>query len=163
MITLDELSACIKRLKRGKSPGIDGVLADMIKDGSSVLKECLLWLFNCILASPFPERLSVGLITAVYKSGGKNNTSNYRGITVGSVIAKLFAANCSNDSMLEHTLNILEQRIASWAEKHGVKAKGQAGFRKNFRTTDNIFIMRSLIDKQWRTRQHIRVFLALFS
>ena len=36
---------------------------------------------------------------------------------MGSVVAKLFAM-------------ILEQRIASWAEKHAVKAKGQAGFRK---------------------------------
>ncbi|KAL3162344.1 hypothetical protein ABBQ32_010027 [Trebouxia sp. C0010 RCD-2024] len=60
-ITLDELSACIKRLKRGKSPGIDGVTADMIKDGGDPLKEKLLWLFNCILASHFPECLSVGL------------------------------------------------------------------------------------------------------
>ena len=34
-ITVDELSQCIKRLKRGKSPGIDGILADMIKDGGS--------------------------------------------------------------------------------------------------------------------------------
>ena len=95
---------------------------------------------NACFASHFPERLSVGLITAVYKSGDKSDMSNYRGITVGSVIAKLFAM-------------ILEQRIASWAEEHAVKAKGQAGFRKDFRTTDNIFILRSLIDKQKQTRQ----------
>ena len=50
--------------------------------------------------------------------GDKSDMSNYRGITVGPVIAKLFAM-------------ILEQRIASWAEDHAVKAKGQAGFRKN--------------------------------
>ena len=41
----------------------------------------LLWLFNCMLASHFPERLSVGLITAVNKSGDKSDMSNYRGIT----------------------------------------------------------------------------------
>ena len=92
-----------------------------------------------MLAGHFPERLSVGLITAVYKSGNKSDMSNYRGITVGSVIAKLFAM-------------ILEQRIASWAEEHAVKAKGQAGFRKDFRTTGFIlFILRTLIDKQWQT------------
>ena len=70
-----------------------------------------------MLASHFPECLSVGLITAVYKSGDKSDMSNYRGITVGSVIAKLFTM-------------ILEQRIASWAEEHAVKAKGQASFMK---------------------------------
>ena len=138
-ITVEELCSCIKRLKRGKSPGIDGILPDMIKDGGELVKQSLLWLFNCMLAGHFPERLSVGLITAVYKSGDKSDMSNYQGITVGSVIAKLFAM-------------ILEQRIASWAEDHAVKAKGQAGFRKEFRTTDNIFILRSLIDKQRQTR-----------
>ena len=74
-----------------KAPGIDGILADMLKDGGDLVQECLLWLFNCMLASHFPERLSVGLITAVHKSGDKFDMSNYRGITVGSVIAKLFA------------------------------------------------------------------------
>ena len=138
-ITFDELCSCIKRLKRGKSPGIDGILADMIIDDGDLVQSCLLWMFNCMLAGHFPERLSVGLITAVYKSGDKSDMSNYRGITVGSVIAKLFAM-------------ILEQRIALWAEEHAVKAKGQAGFRKDFRTTDNIFILRSLIDRQRQTR-----------
>lgn len=43
-----------------------------------------------MLASHFPERLSVGLITAVHKTGNKSDMSNYRGITVNSVISKLF-------------------------------------------------------------------------
>jgi len=64
--------------KSGKSPGIDDILADMIKDGGDLVQQCLLWLFNCMLASHFPERLSVGLITAVYKSGDKFDMGNYR-------------------------------------------------------------------------------------
>ena len=68
-ITIEELCSCIKRLKRGKSLGIDGILPDMIKDGGELVKQSLLWLFSCMLAGHFPERLSVGLITAVYKSG----------------------------------------------------------------------------------------------
>ena len=126
-ITADELHDCIKHLKRNKSAGIDGVLSEMIKDGSDVLHNCLLVIFNLMLTNHFPKQLSVGLITAVYKSGDKGDMSNYRGITVGSVIAKLFAM-------------ILDHRIAVWAEDEGIKAKGQAGFRKDFRTTDNIFV-----------------------
>jgi len=80
------------------------------------------------------------LITAAYKSGDKHDMSNYRGITVGSVIAKLFAM-------------ILDHRIAVWAEDEGIKAQGQAGFRKDFHTTNNIFVLKSLIDKQQQTRQ----------
>ncbi len=68
-----------------------------------------------MLVSHFPKQLSVGLITAVYKSGDQSDMSNYRGITVGSVIAKLFAM-------------ILDHRIAVWAEDEGIKAKGQERF-----------------------------------
>ena len=101
---------------------------------------CLLVIFNLTLVSHFPKQLSVGLINAVYKSGDKSNMSKYRGILVGSVIAKLFAM-------------ILDNRIAVWAKDEGMKAKGQAGFRKDFCTTDNIFVLKSLIDKQKQTRQ----------
>lgn len=59
-------------------------------------------------------------------SGDKGDVSSCWGITVGLVIAKLFAL-------------ILDHRIAVWAEGEGIQAKGQAGFRKHFRTTDNIF------------------------
>ena len=88
-MTLDELSTCIKRLKRGKNPGINGVLADMTKDGGNLLKECLLWLLNRILGSHLPGCLSVGHVTAVYKSGDKNSMSNYRGIFDRNFLASL--------------------------------------------------------------------------
>ena len=82
-ITPDELHDCIKHLKSNKSPGIDGVLSEMIKDGGDVLHSCLLVIFNLMLVNHFPKHLFVGLITAVYKSGDKGDMSNYRGITVG--------------------------------------------------------------------------------
>jgi len=66
--------------------------------------------------------------------------SNNRGITVGPVFAKLFAM-------------ITKHRLASRAEEHGVKARGQAGFRNNYCTTDNSFVLRSLIGKQKQARQ----------
>ena len=59
-IIADQLHDCIKRLKRGKSSGFDGVLAEMTQDRGDLLEVCLLWLlFKCMLASDLPERLSV--------------------------------------------------------------------------------------------------------
>ena len=110
----------------------------MVKDGGEVLHSCLLVIFKRMHVSHFPKQLSVALITAVYKSGNKSDMSNYRGIPVGSVMAELFAM-------------ILHHRTAAWAEDEAIKAKGQAGFRTDFRTTHNIFVSKSLIDKQKHT------------
>ena len=68
-ITTNELHECIKKQKRGKSSDIDGVVAEMIKDGGKLLQRCILWLFNCMLASHGCEHLPIGLITAVHKIG----------------------------------------------------------------------------------------------
>ena len=82
-VTSDGLHGCIKRLKRDKSAGIDGILSEMAKDGFEVLHSGFLVNFNLMLAGHFPKQLSVGLIIAVYKSGDKSDMSHYRGITVG--------------------------------------------------------------------------------
>ena len=50
-ITAEELHVCVQELKRGKSPGIDGVSADMVIDGGDLLHDCLLQLFNRMLAT----------------------------------------------------------------------------------------------------------------
>jgi hypothetical protein len=39
---------------------------------------------------------------------------------------------------------ILESRISQWAETNDLHAKGQVGFKKDFKTTYNLFILRTL-------------------
>ncbi len=61
---------------------------------------------------------------------------------MGHVLAKVFAM-------------ILEARLNSWAEERALRAKGQAGFRKDFRTTDNLYILRMLIEQSIHTRKKV--------
>jgi hypothetical protein len=42
---------------------------------------------------------------------------------------------------------ILDKRLSEWVEQHGLCAKGQVGFRKDYRTTDQLFILRTLIEQ----------------
>jgi hypothetical protein len=42
---------------------------------------------------------------------------------------------------------ILESCISQWEETNDLRAKGQAGFKKDFRTTNNLFILRTLTEQ----------------
>jgi len=72
------------------------------------------------------------VVHALFKGGDASEFDNYKGIMVGPILAKLFAM-------------ILDKRLSEWAEQHGLCAKGQAGFRKDYHTTDQLFILRTLI------------------
>jgi hypothetical protein len=57
---------------------------------------------------------------------------------------------------------ILESRINQWAETNGLRAKGQAGFRKDFRTTYNLFILRTLTEQAtFQKKKAIHLFCGL--
>ena len=70
-------------------------------------------LFNSILTSGImPNTWCRVLITPIYKSGRRNEPSNYRGICVSSCLGKLF---CSilNQRLLEH-VNSLNTQYPDW-------------------------------------------------
>ncbi len=115
-IQLCEIADAIKRLKRGKATGLNGVKAEFVIDGCDALLRILQTLFNKVLNEGFYSSLAVGVIHALFKSGDASSVDNYRGITIGPVIAKLFVM-------------VLESRLSSWAERKGIRAHGQAGFR----------------------------------
>ncbi len=48
-------------------------------------------------------------------------------------------------SSCEKNVNIC--LVNMWVEQHGLHAKGQAGFRKDYRTIDQLFILRTLIEQ----------------
>ena len=56
-------------------------------------------------------------IKSLFKKGGKNEASSYCGITLLSIIGKLFT-------------RILNNRLNSWAEEYSIYVEAQAGFRK---------------------------------
>ncbi len=62
---------------------------------------------------------------------------------MGPILAKVFAM-------------ILEAWLSSWAKERGLCAKGQASFRKNLRTTDNLYILWTLIEQS--THKHKKVY-----
>ncbi len=45
---------------------------------------------------------------------------------------------------------VLESRLSSWAERKGIRAHGQAGFRQDYCITDNLFVLQTLIDSRTR-------------
>ncbi len=102
---------------------MDGVKVEFILDAGKFLHMSLLTMFNCFLAKGFLEALSTRVVYALFKGGDAFVFNNYRGITVGPILAKLF-------------IMILDKRLSEWAEQHGLCAEGQAGFHKNYRTTD---------------------------
>ena len=124
----------MKRLKRNKAAGVDGIKAEFILDAVDMLLGPLVQTFNQVLNDGVPPTWCTGLIHPIFKAGDPSDPGNYRGITVVVILAKLYAM-------------VLEARASSWAEHVKCRAKGQAGFRKDFRTTDQVFIIQTLIQQ----------------
>ena len=132
-ISLFEIQKAVKQLRNGASGGPDLFLNEFFKNGSDTLLKYIHTLFNKLFEiGYFPDKWSDGFIVPIYKKGDKNEPVNYRGITLLSTIGKLFT-------------RILNNRLNDWAEEYHVYIEAQAGFRKNMGTTDNIFILNSLI------------------
>jgi hypothetical protein len=131
-ITLVELFLALKKLQRNKAIGLDGMKNEFILDAGKLLHLPLLTMFNCFLAEDFPKALSTGVVHTLFKGDDASKFDNYRGINVGPILAKLFTM-------------ILDKRLNEWVEQHGLCAKGQAGFWKDHRTIDQLFILRTLI------------------
>jgi hypothetical protein len=127
-ITLAELFQALKKLQRNKAADLDGMKSKFILDAGELLHMPLLTTFNCFLTKGFLEALSIGAVHSLFKRGNASEFDNYRGIMVGPILAKLFAM-------------IFDKRLTEWTEQNGLRAKGQAGFRKNYHTTNQLFIL----------------------
>ncbi len=90
-ITLDEIVQVMKRLKRNKSTGLDGIKAEFLLDVGDMLHVPLQIVFNKLLQQGYSACLSTGIIHALHKGGDALQFEIYKGIIVGPVLAKVFA------------------------------------------------------------------------
>lgn len=116
----------------------------MIKHGRFFLVSLIHKLFNDILNSGiFPSQWNSGLIIPIYKNKGDPNLpSNYRGITLASCLGKLFTS-------------LLQTRYMNYLEKHCKLNNEQFGFRRNSRTTDNLFILQQIIHRYFGKKEKV--------
>ena len=133
-ITIDEIKKCIKKLKNNKAAGVDLILNEFLKNIPHELLDLMTIFFNKILAlGHVPVEWTLGLIKPLYKGKGpRDNSDNYRGITLLSCIGKLFTS-------------ILNDRITKFLEENELLGEEQAGFRSGYSTIDHIFVLHTLI------------------
>lgn len=134
LFTAASVAEGITSLRGGKATV--GVLKlDALSAAAAELAPCLAAIFNaCQRVGVLPRPWALCGITPIHKGGDMTDPGNYRGIAVGSLLAKLYAA-------------MLNERLMTWTERYNLRARGQAGFRKDHRTTDQVFVLRTLIER----------------
>ena len=131
--SLKEVQNTLKRLKAGKAAGHDEILVEWLKYGGDQMTYALWMLCNLVWVSEkCPQEWSKGVITLLYKDGDKRHPLNYRGITLLSVVGKVFAA-------------LINKRLMGYCEEKHVLAEEQAGFRYGRACVDQIFILADII------------------
>ena len=107
---------------------------EFLKAGFTPLSAAMVAMLNaCRRLGELGTRWAISAITPILKAGDISDPSNYRGIAVGTLMAKVYAL-------------VLHTRVNKWAEGAGIRAKGQAGFRHDRRATDHIFVLHTLIE-----------------
>jgi hypothetical protein len=125
-ITRDEIGSAIHDLRKGKSAGPDDLIPEFVKEFPEIILPYLEVIFNTIFdTGSFPKTWAKVIIIPVHKSGATNAPDNFRGISLLSIFGKVFTT-------------ILTKRVTVWTECYGLLNEAQAGFRKGYRTVDNI-------------------------
>lgn len=135
-ITTHEVKIELKSLKLGKAPGIDGISNEFYKYLSDYMIEPFTILFNYVWDKGiYPDKWSEGILQPLHKNGGINNPDNFRKLTLMACMGKIFES-------------IVNKRLCFQEEATYSTDPYQFGFRKGCRTSDNVFIIDTLISYQ---------------
>ena len=142
-ITVAQIKDSIKYLKTKKAPGLYNITNAMMKCFDRNMIEHLHTLFNNIIESYYyPTSWNQGLICAIYKAGKNDDPNNYIGITLSNCFWKRFSTVFYNELQNEPQKNI-------------VSFPTQNGFRKDHRTSEDIFTLFGLINKYIKTGKYL--------
>ena len=132
-ISYKEVADAIRAQKNGKAAGIDGLVSEIIKYGGESIERAV-WRMceEMFRLEHIPRDWARGIIFPLHKEGDPRVPDNYRGITLLSVVGKIYAM-------------VLNNRVKRWCEERNVLVDEQAGFRMRRSTVDQTFILSELI------------------
>ena len=92
-----EIAMCVSKHKNNKTGGSDGIVGELLKHGGSGMVDLLEQLFSVIWQEEIVSRQwSDGLIVNIFKKGDRENPGNYSGLTLLSVVGKVFCKILNN-------------------------------------------------------------------
>ncbi|RUM93187.1 MAG: hypothetical protein DSZ28_08770, partial [Thiothrix sp.] len=131
-ITHSEVKKALQKLRCGKAPGLDLIMGEHLKLSCNYITPFLVKLFQTLFEKQcYPQEWNRSIIVPLFKSGDKLNPANYRGISLLSIVSKLFTS-------------ILTDRLQRWSEENNKFSVEQAGFRSDHSTIDHVFTLHSL-------------------
>lgn len=139
-ITSQELTVCLKHIKKGKAPGYDQISNEFYQSLPEEWLAFLVGLFNKVLTTEsFPAQWARIIVFMLHKKGPRSDPFNYRGIALINTCAKIFT-------------QILHNRIYPWAIAAGLIPGEQTGFVRGRGTADNIFVLQAAIHTRLRQK-----------
>ena len=132
-LLLEEIEHAVKKQRKGKSPGLDGIPAELFQhSGKSAIKALYILCRKIWNTEKWPDEWKNQEFVVIHKSGSTKDCGNYRKIAFISHASKI---------LLTIILNRLQNKIEEELPEE------QAGFRKNRRTTDMLCILQCVIEK----------------
>jgi hypothetical protein len=131
-IDVELVEHCLKKMKTGRAAGVDGIEVEHLLNAHPIAIYILSVLFTAIIQHGYvPASFCKGIIIPIVKDrqGNLSDINNYRGITLGSNISKLF-----------------EMCLFESFKSFFVTSDLQMGFKKKLGCSNAIYTIRSLCD-----------------
>ena len=147
LMTYNDLLSSINSLDIHKATELDGLTPKIIKPSCNVIANPLLQIINiCIHTGTFPASLKLAKMLTIFKGGDKSDPSNYRPISILSVISKLIEKHVT-------------KQLFGYLNKYDLLHKSQSGFRKHHSCNTALI---SLLDKWLKSIEEGELVGAIF-
>lgn len=145
-----EIAKLIDNLKTDSSSGWDNITPEILKNTKTLILKPLEYIFNLSIKNgSVPMALKKSCICPIHKGGDPEEVSNYRPISLLSVIAKLLE-------------KIINSRLVSYLEKNQILPDNQYGFRAGRSTEDAVnYLVNHIAESMDKKQKCIGVFLDL--
>ena len=146
--TPNDIAKIINRLPPDKAPGPDQITAKMLKLSCEYISESLSNVINISFRSGvLPDILKLSNVCPLFKQGDKHDPKNYRGISLLSLVSKIFE-------------RVVFNALYEFLDNKGFFAQYQSGFRKGDSTVYQLIDICNTIYKSYdRKEEVIGIFL----
>ena len=137
--TYEEVRTVLRELKNGKAPGVDNITAELLRADIETTTVNMQKLIRKVWTEEkVPTDWKRGLIAKLPKKGDLTRCGNWRGITLIPTTAKVMG-------------KIIVRRLVKEVDQH--LREEQAGFRAGRGTTEQIFILRNILEQaiEWNS------------